>query len=47
MTVAEIIKTTHILPSRSVVKSHHVQDLLLFDKCAVAFDPTGTKGRRS
>lgn len=37
--------TTHILPTRSVVKGHHVQDLLLFDKCAVAFDPTWTKGR--
>lgn len=32
--------TTHIFPARSVVKGHHVQDLLLFDKCAVAFDPT-------
>lgn len=38
--------TTHILPTGSVVKGHHVQDLLLFDKRAVAFDPTWTKGRR-
>lgn len=38
--------TTHSLPARSVVKGRHVQDLLLFDKSAVAFDPTWTKGRR-
>lgn len=31
---------THKFPARSVVKGHHVQDLLLFDKCTVTFDPT-------
>lgn len=36
---------THKLPTRSVVKGHHVQDLLLFDKCTVTFDPTWPEGR--
>lgn len=38
---------THKLPTRSVVEGHHVQDLLLFDKCTVTFDPTWPKGRWS
>lgn len=37
---------THVLATRPVVKGHHVQDLLLFDEGAVAFDPTGAEGRR-
>lgn len=31
---------THKLPARSVVKGHHVQDLLLLDKRTVTFHPT-------
>lgn len=38
-------RTTHNLATRSVVEGHHVQNLLFLDECAVALDPTGTKGR--
>lgn len=39
------IFSTHCLASRFVVKGDHVQNLLLFDKCAIALYPAGAKRR--